>query len=225
MLTVDERVQAVCEAAWGLLPPLKRAAWITKICVEDLGAKHGNYAMDDGVLTLSTRLFIGRNAAELLYIDCHGDSPPVVEPYCARALHTVLHEAFHAICAATGIDSAPEWLALSGWQRTPEDLHSTGRYTERRPGWGTERSEWRYRKSGTWFIREYSSKSPFEDAADGCTHIALGWHRPVSHPNGRRKLRYLMQAVWDQDGAAQLQACAAHWRQRFQAQGRSYGRL
>ena len=212
MLSLEDRVYAVLRQAWELLPPCKREVSIRKIVLDDLGGKHGSWSPDDEILTLSTRLFWGQDAHELMYIDQDGNTPPVHENYASRALHTVTHELLHAIGTATGIDRSPGWLALSGWEHDPEDRHITERYYERRPGWAPHGpSDWRYRK-GAWLCRPYSGKSPFEDLADCGTHIALGWHRGVTHPNGRAKFRFLQRELWGIHEPARIQAAAHRWR-------------
>lgn len=215
MLSIDERVELVAAEAYRLLPPNKDQAWVTRVCIDDLGAKHGTYDPDSGAITLSERIFWGRNEAELQYIDVHGEYPAKEEPYCSRALHVCLHEWLHAIGYATGDDRSQEWLALSGWKETWEDRQVTGRYFERRPGWGDQGgSEWRYTK-GTWFPREYSSKSPHECYADCGTHIALGWHRHITDANGRAKMGYLLRTCWGEDQTTRLQASVGYWRNRL----------
>ncbi|HEY5866315.1 MAG TPA: hypothetical protein VI542_12350 [Candidatus Tectomicrobia bacterium] len=212
MLSLEDRASAVIEEAWGLLPPCKHEAWISTIVLADIGAKHGGYQPDTGQVTLNTRLFWGSDAYELLYIDINGDYPARCEPYCSRALHTTLHELAHAIGRSTGIDEDPGWLALSAWERTGEDRHTTRRYVEDRPGWEPHGpSEWRY-KHGTWFPRPYSSKSPHECMSDCIAHIALGWHSSVTNPNGRAKFRFLQRELWGIREPARLQAAAQRWR-------------
>ena len=212
MLSLEDRVYAVLQEAWALLPPCKHEAWVSEIVVADLGAKHGGFEAESGRLSLSTRLFWGSDAYELMYIDQDGNMPPVHENYASRAIHTTTHEWFHAIGAATGIDRSPAWLALSGWERDPEDRHTTGRYYENRPGWAPHGpSDWRYHQ-GAWLARPYSSKSPFEDFADCGTHLALGWHRGVTHPNGRAKFRFLQRELWGIREPARIHAAAQRWR-------------
>ena len=215
MFRIDKRVEAVCLEAWRLLPPIKVAAVISRIEVADLGGKHGSYSPDDGVLTLSSRLFWGDNVHQMMHIDYEGNCPAISEPYCSRALHTVIHEYIHAIGEATGTDTTPRWLALSGWEQTWKDGQGTGRYYERRPGWGEQGgSPWRYRK-GSWFCREYSSKSPREDYADCGTHIALGWHLLVHEKNGKAKMRYMLREVWGVEPESHIEAVTAAWRERW----------
>jgi hypothetical protein len=214
---MDARLELVLAEAWSLLPSIKSEAWLTSVSVADLGSKHGSYNPDDGSLVLSTRLFTGKDAWELMYIDRDGNSPPVHEDYVSRALATAIHELLHAIGAGTGMDRDPVWLALSGFEETWEDRQSTGRYFERRPGWGDqEGSEWRFHK-GTWFPRPYSSKSPFECLADCGTHIALGWDRGVTHPNGKSKLRWVRRHIWGETEQGRLDAVTSRWRTKWQA--------
>lgn len=214
MRSIEERALTVIAHAWGLLPDIKHEAWITGLSLEDLNAKHGNYSPSDGTLTLSTRLFMGDDASQLMMLDIDGNSPILKVPYTSRALHTCIHELFHAICCTLGIDATDEWLALSGWVEADDDPQGTARYWERRPGWPDGPSEWRYRK-GTWFPREYSSRSPYEDAADTGTHIALGWHEDVAHPSGLQKFTYLRRTVWRETGVKALAASAERWAQRM----------
>ena len=213
MLTIDQRVLAVLTRAWQLLPPRKTEAVITAVHLADLGAKHGAFDPETCAITLSTRLFLGDTPEQLLSIDIHGESPAQCEPFCSRALHTASHEISHAIGYATGLDDHEEWLALSGWAKTDEDLQTTGRYTERRPGWGTWDSPWRYTK-GTWFSRSYASSSPYEDFADCVTHLALGWVPFGSSASARQKLRYLRRTLCDETGSRYLAAAV----QRVQTQ-------
>lgn len=215
MLSLEDRAYAVLKDVWTLLPPCKQELNIQGIVFSDLGSKHGTWVPDEEMLYLSTRLFWGEDAWELMYIDHEGNMPPIHEDYTSRAWHTVCHELMHAIGTATGVDRSPEWLALSGWEQEQEDRHTTGRYYERRPGWTPHGpSDWRYRR-GTWFPREYSSKSPHECMADCGTHIALGWHRSVTHPNGRAKVRYLQRELWGVREPARVQAATERWRDIF----------
>ena len=215
MITLEDRAELVMAEAWALLPAVKHEAWITGVALEDLGSVHGSYSPEEGLITLSTRLFTGVDAWELLTIDQHGMSPAQDPVYCSRALHTATHETLHAIGYATGLDGSSAWIALSGWEETWEDRQSTGRYFERRPGWGDQGgSPWAYRK-GTWFCREYSSKSPKEDFADCGTHIALGWHGGVTDTNGRAKIRHLVRHVWGETEKGRLDAVTQQWRARF----------
>ena len=215
MLTLDQRVLAVVTHAWRLLPPRKTDAVITAIHLDDLGAKHGSFDPETCIITLSTRLFVGDTPEQLMSIDCYGDSPAQCEPFCSRALHTACHEASHAIGYATGLDDSAEWLALSGWQQTDEDLQTTGRYAERRPGWGTWDSPWRYVK-GSWFTRTYASSSPYEDFADCVTHLALGWTPFGSSSSAQQKLRYLRRTLCGETGSRYLAASVQRSRQQLQ---------
>ena len=216
MLALEDRVLAVLTDVWRQLPPIKHQSRIQAVGLEDLGAKHGGWDPETQVLTLSTRLFWGDTPAQLPMLDVNGDSPPLTVPCVSRAWHTTAHELFHAIGTATGLDSTAEWFRLSGWLETPEDLQSTGRYYERRPGWEPGFSSWRYRR-GAWFVRPYSTKTPHEDFADTATHVLLGWTDMHGTPNGLAKLRYLRKHVWQETGTASLIAAASMWRGRFQA--------
>ncbi len=204
MLTLEQRVLAVCCRAWQLLPPIKHEMVLAGIHLEDLGAQHGSFDPDTCLVTLSTRLFLGNTPDQLMTIDCEGNCPAQREPFASRALHTATHELVHAIGYATGADSHPDWLDLSGWEATDDDLQETGRYRERRPGWGTYDSAWRYTQ-GVWFPREYASASPYEDFADCATHIALGWTDSfLATASGRQKLLYLRRVLWQESGAPYL---------------------
>ncbi len=216
MLTLEQRAVAVFARAWHLLPPRKTEAVITEVRLEDLGAKHGSFDPETCIITLSTRLFQGETPEQLMSIDLYGESPAVCEPFCSRALHTSLHEAAHAIGYATGLDESDEWLALSGWAHTDEDLQTTGRYTERRPGWGTWDSPWRYTK-GAWFCRQYASSSPAEDFADCVTHLALGWVPFGTSASAHQKLRYLRRTLAYETGTRYLTAVTQRYRQQLQA--------
>ena len=59
MLSLTDRALAVCLAAWDLLPSLKRDAWLRAVGLERLGAKHGSYDPDTGVIVLNQALFQG----------------------------------------------------------------------------------------------------------------------------------------------------------------------
>lgn len=218
MLTLHQRAVAVLARAWMLLPPRKTEAVITAVHLDDLGAKHGMFDPDTCAITLSTHLFHGTNPEQLISIDLHGDSPAVCEPFCSRALHTTIHELAHAIGYATGLDDDDDWLALSGWAKTDEDLQTTGRYAERRPGWGTWDSPWRY-QHGSWFTRNYASSSPYEDFADCVTHLALGWVPFGTNPVARQKLRYLRRTLFQETGsryvAATIDRMQHQWRDRL----------
>ena len=219
MISLEDRALAVLVAAWRLLPPMKHEALLSAVFLEDMGARHGSYGMDDECLGLSTRLFQGENASQLLMIDVQGHSPPQVEPFCSRALHTTLHELAHAIGAGTGLDETQEWLHLGGWVKDDEDPEGTGRYWERRPGWGPHGpSPWRYRLN-TWFPRLYSTKSPHECFSDCITHIALGWQDVMVSPNGLAKLRYLRREVWGERGRLTVAAARDRWQARWGLQG------
>jgi hypothetical protein len=215
MLTLEQRAELVIAEAWRRLPPIKRQASIAEIVLEDLGAKHGSFNPDTGVLTLSTRLFEGDNAAQLMMIDCDGNAPPLREECVSRCLHTATHELFHAIGTTTRLDSTDEWLRLSGWIRRSDNPLGTDRYWESRVGWEQGPSEWRHRV-GCWWTRDYARRSPFEDFADCCTHIALGWSRffEVS-ANGRAKLSYLRREVWGEKGTQAIAAARQRWQKRL----------
>lgn len=217
MLTLDQRALAILTRAWGLLPSVKRLAVVTGIRLEDLGAKHGSFDPETCEITLSTRLFWGDTPEQLISIDLHGDSPALCEPFCSRALHTAIHELSHAIGYATGLDDTEEWLALSGWEHTDEDLQITSRYRERRPGWGTWDSGWRYRQE-TYFPREYSSASPHEDFADCVTHVALGWVPFGTSVSAQQKLRYIRRSLWGETGTQYLTAARDRLAHRLGAQ-------
>lgn len=215
MLSLDQRVEVVVTDGWRLLPAIKDEAWIAGIALEDLGAKHGNYGLDDGVITLSTRLFAGADAYELMYIDRFGNTPPVDEPYLSRALHTFIHEALHAIGQSTGLDATEEWLTLSGWEATLEEAQGSGRYNERRPGWSPQGlSPWRYDQR-TWMPREYSTKSPAECFSDCGVYYAVGWQHLVPPGNGRAKMRYMARRVWGQTEADRYRDVSARWATRL----------
>lgn len=215
MQSLEDRALAVLCTAWSLLPDVKYDAFITAIKLEDLGSKHGSYSPDDGTLKLSTRIFWGTTPAEIQMIDIDGEYPPLRYPLCSRALHVCIHEIMHAVGATSGIDASEEWWSLSGWQEADDDPQGTARYWERRPGWPEGRSEYRHRV-GCWFAREYSTRSPFEDAADTATHMALGWHDEIAHPNGLAKFAYLRRHVWRETGTKSLAAAAQRWQRRWQ---------
>lgn len=220
MTTYEARAEAVLLEAWRRLPPLKRDAYITRIDLDDLGAKHGSYAPDTGVLTLSTRLFMGANAAQVMMIDVNGETPPLCEPCCSRALHTSIHECLHAIGTATGLDSSEPWLRLSGFELTAMESQGTQRYWESRPGWEPGPSPWRYREDA-YMPRAYSGKSPQECFADCGTHVALGWTAGFdASANGRAKLAYMRREVWGERGMQAVQAAQQRWQGRLTAGAR-----
>jgi hypothetical protein len=184
---------AVVADARRLIPWRAAAAAVAGVCLPDLGAVHGRYDRATGWIALNRRLF-GGDLAHVIDID--GEAPARRRPAVARALHTYLHEWFHALGAATGLDESFTWLLLSGWERARDNPPGTGRYVERRPGWPPGPSPWRYRR-GTCFPRAYSAKSPYEDFADCGTYLALGWTRPFGlRGYGQAKRRYLAHAVW-----------------------------
>ena len=214
-MSPHDRAALVLAEAWRLLPPLKHAAPLVDIVLEDLGAVHGTYTPTTGVLRLSAQLFTADPLGTRRLIDLHGADPARVAPFCARDTHTALHELSHAIGAATGLDTTPAWLAVSGWVLSDEDLVGTARYWEHRPGWEPGPSPWRY-QAGTWFGRAYASKSPEEDFADGVAALCLGWDRAygaVAQP----KLTWLRRQLWEEHGPRAVQAAARRWRRMFQA--------
>ncbi len=219
MLTLEQRALAVLCDVWRMLPSRKYDAYVTSITLEDLGSHHGSYDQDTGSLLLSTRLFAGDVAAQILLIDIQGNSPPRQSPWVSRAWHTVCHELMHAIGEGTGLDATDEWLRLSGWIEDDEDPQGTGRYYENRPGWPQGPSLWRYRTGDTWFCREYSTKAPAEDFADTATHIVLGWQNAMTSPNGLAKLRYLRREVWGERGRVTVAAARDRWQARWGLQG------
>jgi len=189
------RAKMIVAQAWSLLPRACLAGAVTKIRLQDLGAVHGQYDPDTGVLTLNPMLYDGRQ------IDDAGGADPLRGPRVSRALHTTLHEFSHALGDATGLDRRPAWLVLSGWVKDEQDASGYGRYWERRPGWDYGPSPWRYRH-GSWFCREYSSKTPYEDFADVVTYRALGWTH-VFGQSGRPKLWYVNRHVWREPDEAE----------------------
>lgn len=220
MISLEQRALVVVMHAWALLPAIKdKGLFLTEIRLDDLGAKHGCFDPATGAITLSARLFWGDTADQLMTIDIHGDTPAGCEPWCARALHTTIHELAHALGYTFSLDTSTDWLALSAWAHTDEDRQDTGRYRERRPGWGTYDSGWRYQQ-GSWFTRPYASASPAEDFADCVTHMALGWTDGfLSSASGRRKLQYLRRTLWREPGTASVVAASG----RFQAKLRALG--
>ena len=195
MLSIIDLARPVIAEAWNLLPAAKTEAVIAKIRLVDLGAVHGTYHPDTGVLDLNPSIF---DPGER--IDDQGGEHPRRRPYASRAVHTVLHELSHAIGDGTGLDRIPEWLALSGWVLDRDDASGYGRYMEIRPGWSYGPSEWRF-KHGSFFPRMYSSKSPQEQFADVCTYRALGWIH-VFQSSGRALLDYVDRHVWGRSFAA-----------------------
>lgn len=212
MISIPYRAQMVFDEAWKLLPPIKNEllgelSWH----LEDLGAVHGRYSPEEQTIAINERLFYGDNPMQIMCIDVHGQCPPRSYPHCSRALHTTIHELFHALGNYTGADDTPQWHALSGWVQSEKDATlGTGRYHENRPGWEQGPSEWRYRTGNTWFVREYSTKSPYEDFADAATHIALGW-ADFFGENGFKKLVYLREKLWKETGEQFILAARERW--------------
>ena len=134
MVSLEDRAVAVFAEAWRLLPPLKHVIDLESIGLEDLGSKHGSYTLETHTLLLSTRLLDGP-AHSVPMIDVNGNDPPQRTPCVSRALGTCIHELAHALGAATGLDSTPAWLALSGWVEADDNPQGTARYHEGRPGW------------------------------------------------------------------------------------------
>lgn len=213
ILSREERAIAVFAHAWSLLPSIKERAILVDVSLEQLGSKHGSYGLDDGHLAVNERLFVGNAPNEIIQIDTQGDSPPRALPCVSRALHTCIHELFHAIGAGTWLDQSEEWLALSGWSEGTDNPPGTKRYFEDRPGWPMGFSEWRHRE-GIWFVRPYSARSPYEDFADTCTHITLGWSR-FFPPAAAAKLAYLKRHVWQETGLAIVTASRHRWQARY----------
>jgi len=211
MLSLAARAAAVCAAAWRRLPPCTRAAQVTEVLLQDLGAKHGLFAPDTRRITLHRRLF----TVPVPLIDVQGLSPAQTAPYTSYALHTALHEGAHAIGHATGLDRHPEWLRLSGWRKTPYDRQDTDRYYEARPGWESGFSEWRHAQ-GIWFWRDYSRCAPAEAFADDVALISLGWTACFTGASGQAKLAWLRARCWgvqEPPLRAAVQAWHAHERQ------------
>ena len=215
MLSLYDRAALVIDEAWRLLPPIKATAVISGIALEDLGQHNGSYNPDTHLITLNERLFWGQDPSHLIMIDVQGNCPPQTWPVCSRALHTTIHEIAHAIGDATGLDTTPEWLALSGWEQAETLPAGTAHYVERRPGWPWEVADWRYRLGGVWFARPYSTKSPQEDFGDCVAHACLGWFDFAMHPNGQAKLAYLRRYVWDEHGPRALAATRSRWTARL----------
>lgn len=215
MLSILDRATLVLAEAWRLLPPIKEEAHITDVVLRDLGAVHGLYTPSSGEIVLSARLFWGSTATDIDCIDIHGNDPPQVTPNIGRAVHTALHEAFHAILYAEGLDDSTEWLKLSGWVKAQDDPLGTQRYVETRPGWTQGPSEWRHDASA-YFVREYASRSPYEDAADFATWLALGWTAGITDANGLAKVRWLRRHLWEETGVHHLQASARRWQTKMQ---------
>lgn len=216
MLSLEERLTLVVEDVWQALPPLKRAAPSWDIRLDPtLGATHGEFAPDEGIIRIHPKLLAGDTPQALPLIDRNGDDPARTAPWVSRIWHTVCHECFHAIGYATGLDADPAYLALGGWVQAEDDPPQTGRYWERRPGWEQGPSAWRYRRDGRqFFVREYATKSPYEQFADACTHIALGWEAHFGR-DGQRELAWLRRHVWEEVGPRAVQAATHRWRQQL----------
>lgn len=216
MLSIEERLALVVEDVWQVLPPLKRLVVDWPIILDPtLGATHGECAPEEGIIRIHPKLLTGDALQMLPLIDVNGADPPLVAPWVSRAWHTICHEVFHAIGFATGLDQEPAYLALYGWVKAGDDPPHTGRYWERRPGWEQGPSAWRYRKDGqTFFVRDYSSKSPYEAMADSCAHIALGWTNSFGR-HGQRELAWLRRHVWEERGPRAVHAATERWRQQM----------
>jgi len=210
MLSETQLLDILLDDVWQALPPIKRAAAIASIGLADLGAVHGTWNPDTHVLTLNPVLFVHAPLAALPLIDAHGNAPAQTEPWVSRAYHTLTHECLHAIGTATGLDQHPEYLALAGWVEASDDPPGTGRYWERRPGWEQGPSAWRYRQ-GTWFVRDYATKSPYEAFADACTHLTLGWDAFFTGTNGQAQRAWLRRHVFEETGGRGLQARVQRW--------------
>lgn len=196
MITLQQRAGAVIQAAWNMLPASRARAAIREIKLDDLDTTNGVYEPGTGNLTLNVRLFFGSNQSHFPLIDHMGESPPMSDPFVSRALHTSIHEMAHAIGRGTGLDRSDEWMALCGWVEDYKEVPGFGRYVERRPGWEQGPAEWRY-LLGSWFPRDYSTKSPFEDFADCVTLRALRWeHRFRESDHGKMKLHFIQSNVW-----------------------------
>lgn len=225
MVLLDDRALAVFAHAWSLLPTIKSRAYLTAIGTDDLGARNGSYIPDDGCLAVNSRLFGVDVTQSIPLFDIQSNDPPRVFPCVSRALATTLHEMAHAIGAGTGLDSAPAWLALSGFVQAWDTPNGTSRYEERRPGWDMGASEWRF-NTGAFFLRPYSSKSPHEDFSDCCTHIALGWTASFTNAaaatrtNALAKLAYLRREVWGERGIRSVQVAAQRWHAQRQPRRR-----
>lgn len=220
MIALENRALAVFVHAWNLLPSLKYRAFLTSVGIKDLGARHGSYTPDDGHLVINTRLFGTDTPQSIPLFDINSQDPPHDFPCVSRALATTLHELFHAIGTGTGLDQTPEWLALSQFVQAWDDPPGTARYCEQRPGWPMGFSAWRYAVDSTFFTREYSAKSPAEDFADCCTHLALGWHAlflapEPCHANALAKRAYLRREVWGEKGIKAVHAAAQRWHARM----------
>lgn len=214
MLSLDDRLEAIFSHVWALLPPIKHKAILEGVGLDDLGSRHGSYGVDTAMISLNYRLLNGEHLSEIPLFDIEGNSPAKRFPCISRISHTLIHELWHAIGAGTGLDRTPEWLAISGWVHAPDNPVGSGRYWERRPGWESGPSDWRYAVTGqTFFCREYSSKTPFEDFADSATHITLGWDDFLAR-SGQQKLAYLRRHLWGEHGLAAVQAARQRWQQK-----------
>ena len=217
MLTLEDRLGLVLEDVWAQLPALKaQVPALTVRFAPELGAVHGQFRPESSVIMIHPKLCAGALPQLLPLIDIRGEDPPKVTPYISRMYHTLAHECFHALLYYAALDDDPAWLRLSGWAQAEDDPPGTERYTERRPGWTQGPSEWRY-TSGSYFIRPYSARSPYEDAADFATHELLGWTDAITDPNGRAKRTWLRREVFGERGLQALTATTQRWRGQLQA--------
>lgn len=224
MVTAREIATTLLLYGWDLLPPAKWQALVTDVVFRDLGAHHGAYRPQDGVITLNVRLFTPPVHALPTY-DALGQSPAATTPWVFRGLATWVHEVAHAIGHATGLDRSAAWLSLSGWASDAVHPHgaldASRRYVERRPGWAYEISPWSHARTA-WFPRDYSRKSPQEDFADCLTYHALGWDDCFARPAGgdpavgARKLAYLRDHLDGLQASAAVRPAAAAWRRTLQ---------
>lgn len=207
MLTLEDRARAVIIAAYAKLPTKHLADAIYSVGIADLGKHNGEYNVISGRVRLNYRLFNGITPNDIPMIDDHGNFMVATNNIVSRALHTTIHEFSHAIGENTELDRTPDWLSICGWLEWPYNDHpmmpmSYSRYIETRPGWEPGPSEWVYR-ADSWFPREYSSKSPYEDFADCMALKALGWEHRFGFKHGLKKLHYIERRVFGEDRLTQ----------------------
>jgi hypothetical protein len=197
MLSTIDKARAVVIAAWAYMPNVVSEC-IKSIALADTGAANGGYILSERRIELNWKLFesLGREG-DIPLIDDMGNFNPRSSYVVSRALHTTIHEMSHGVGVYTGLHSDPAWISLSRWMRWPyaQMPASHNRYIETRDGWEKGPSEWIFR-ADTWFPREYSSKSPFEDFADCMALKALGWEHRFDTGSGKRKLHFLEMRVF-----------------------------
>lgn len=147
-----------------------------------MGAVHGEWDDETKTIRLNPAIWLSRES--------FGTAGHRID----RLTHTAIHEYGHAWGNTHGYDETREWLTLSGWLHSPH-LTPPGyqRYVEKRVGWSREKQEWVHSQDA-WFVRYYSSKSPFEDFADCCLYVLAGWGEKFDN-GGEGKRAYVLRCL------------------------------